>query len=187
MKSTVSLHKVWIARTAGLFVLTALAIAYFAFPTLTMGIQVQNLNLQKLKNAANVKVAFVGAVNTAAPASLTANTGFLNIVRFSKVPLKLLTKGEWIALKVTDTDPKSASLNQSFPWTCTIFNIDQTSGQTQCILGQPGNFKLTSANLMTRLQGTLVQLKLTPDAQGNVNVAPVDAAGSGWGQTATIL
>jgi hypothetical protein len=187
MKNTVSLRKVWIARTAGLFVLTALAVIYFAFPMLTMGIQVQNLNVQKLKNAANVKVAFVGPVNTAVPADMTATSGALNIVRFPKVPLKDLAKGEWIALKVTDTKPTSPSVNQSFPWTCTIFNINQTTGQTQCVLGQPGNSKLTSADLMTRVQGTLVQLKLTPDAQGNVTVLPTDLSGSGWGSGAPIV
>ena len=182
MKNTVSLHKVWIARTAGLFILAAVAVAYFAFPALTMGVQVQNLNVQKLKNATNVKVAFVGPVNTAAPANLIATTGALNIVRFPKVALKDLQKGEWIALKVTDI-----TTNQSFPWTCTIFNINQTSGQTQCILGQPGNSKLTSQAVISRLQGTLVQLKLTPDVQGNITVAPADLAGSGWGSGAISL
>lgn len=180
MKNTVSLHKAWIARTAGLFVLTALAVVYFAVPALTMAAQVQNLNVQKLKNATNVKVAFVGPVNTAAPADMTATTGALNIVRFPKVALSDLAKGEWIALKVTDT-----TNNQSYAWTCTIFNISQ-NGQTQCVLGQPANFKLTPQTVINRLQGTLVKLNLTPDATGNVTVKATDLAGSGWGGTPNV-
>lgn len=182
MKNTVSLHKVWIAKTAGLFALTALAVAYFAFPALTMAAQVQNLNVQQLKNATGVKVAFVGPVNAAAPSSLTATTGTLNIVRFPTVPFANLAKGEWIALKVTVTDPTSPSVNQSYPWTCTIFTLAQ-NGQTQCVLGQPGNFKLTPATVISKLQGTLVKLTLTPDAKGNVAVKATDLAGSGWGST----
>jgi len=183
MKNTVSLHKVWIARTAGLFVLTALAVVYFAIPALTMAAQVkaQNLNVQTLKNATNVKVAFVGPVNAAAPADMTATTGVMNIVRFPKVALSNLAKGEWVAVKVTDT-----TSNQSYAWTCTIFNISKTTGATQCALGQPANFKLTPQAVINRLQGTLIKLNLTPDATGNVTVKASDLAGSGWGSQASV-
>jgi hypothetical protein len=185
MINTVSLHKTWIARTAGLFILTALAVVYFAFPMLSMAVQVQNLNVQKLKNATGVKVAFVGPVNAAAPANLVATNGVLNIVRFPSVPFADLQKGEWIAVKVTDTNPQSASVNQSFPWTCTIFSIQNQN--VTCALGQPGNYKLVNNQLINRLQGTLVTLQMTPDAKGLISVKATDLQGSGWGSTAPTI
>ena len=187
MTKTVSHHKTWIARAAGLFILTALAAVYFAFPMLSMAankLDPQNLNVKKLQNATNVKVTFVGPVNSGTPADLNASSGALNIVRFSTFPFKALEKGEWIGVSIQDKDPQSASVNQTFAWTCTIFNIQ--NNQVTCSLGRPLNSLLANATLMNRLQGKLVSFTVQPDANGTVTIPAASTAGSGWGSTVAL-
>ena len=187
MTNTVSHRKVWMARIAGLFVLTALAAMYLAFPMLSMAaVDPQNVNAQKplAMDAKNFGITFLGPVNSgirsdlALPAPGTnGSMGNLNIMRFNSVAIKDITKGEWVAVTVTDN-----TNNTKYPWMCTIFNetLKGSSTQFQCVLGQAGNTKLTSPATISKLQGKLATFTLTPDGQGNVTIQASDVQGSGW-------
>ena len=175
MTNTVSHHKVWMARIAGLFVLTALAAMYLAFPLTSMAVNIQNLSLQKPANATGVTIKFMGPVQTFVPSNVSSNTGSLNFIRFNTVGAKDILKGEWVAVSVQDK-----ATNETYGWTCTIF--DNAKNNTfPCVLGQPSNSLLTSQAVVSRLQGKLVNFTVTPDANGNITISQADLSSSGWG------
>jgi len=185
MKNTVSLHKIWIARTAGLFVLTALAVAYFAFPALTMAKVVQAPQL-----LTGVKADFMGLVSAPLPNLVDANgklipvpaNAALDLTRNPKVPFGNLQKGAWIAINVTNPDPTD---HQAYGFTATINSIDPTTGKIEVLIGTPSSTAMTSATAIQKFEGNLVVLNVVKDAQGNV-IVPPGLASSGWGATAII-
>src|SRR5690349_11214767 len=71
MINAVSLHKAWVARTAGMFVLAALAVVFFVAPMIAMGAQnnVKKPPLLTTVSGVSVKADFDGLVN-GTPASL---------------------------------------------------------------------------------------------------------------------
>lgn len=183
MKNTVSLHKVWIARTAGLFVLTALAVAYFAFPALTMAKVVQAPQL-----LTGVKADFMGLVSAPLPNLVDANgklipvpaNAALDLTRNPKVPLANLNKGAWIAVNLTDpTD------HQAYGFTATINSINATTGKIELLIGTPSSTAMTSQTVIQKFEGNFVLLNIVKDAQGNV-IVPPGLASSGWGATAIV-
>jgi hypothetical protein len=183
MKNTVSLHKIWIARTAGLFVLTALAVAYFAFPALTMAKVVQAPQL-----LTTVKADFMGLVSAPLPNLVDANgklipipaNAALDLTRNPKVPLANLKKGAWIAVNLTDpTD------HQAYGFTATINSIDPTTGKIELLIGTPSSTAMTSQAVIQKFEGNFVFLNLVKDVQGNV-IVPPGLSSSGWGATAII-
>lgn len=179
MKNTVSLYKIWIARTAGLFVLTALAVAYFAFPMLTMA-QV----VQQPKVITNVTADFMGLVSAPLPSLVDANgklipipaNAALDLTRTTKLPFASLKVGAWIACNVTGSD------HQVYGFTATVQSIDQKTGQLQILIGTPSVASMTSPLTIQEYEGNLVNLKVVKDAQGNV-VIPPSVANTGWGST----
>jgi len=183
MKNTVSLHKIWIARTAGLFVLAALAVAYFAFPALTMAKVVQAPQL-----LTGVKADFMGLVSAPLPNLVDANgklipipaNAALDLTRNPKVPLANLNKGAWIATTVTDPAD-----HQTYGFTATINSINATTGKIEVLIGTPSSKAMTSLTAIQKFEGNLVVLNIVKDAQGNV-VVPPGLANSGWGATAII-
>ncbi|HEY4034829.1 MAG TPA: hypothetical protein VGL94_12785 [Ktedonobacteraceae bacterium] len=182
MKNTVSLHKIWIARTAGLFVLTALAVAYFAFPALTMAKVVQEPKL-----LTSVKADFMGLVSAPLPNLVDANgklipipaNAALDLTRAPKVPLANLNKGAWIAVNLTDTT------HQAYGFTATINSIDKTTGKIELLIGTPSSTAMTSQAVIQKYEGNFVLLNVVKDAQGNV-IVPPGLATSGWGATAIV-
>jgi len=197
MTNTVSHHKGWIAKTAGLFIVTALAIAYFAFPMLTLAaINPQDLSVRKLQNVTNknITVTFITAVDGRIPTNLVmpkptgpnALLGAVNLIDVTNTNIKDLKKGRWLGVTVNDTNG-----NSKYPALCTLFNdpkvaADGTSATLQCAMGQFGNAKLTPATLISQVESKLCNVKVTLDPQGKVVVASTDLEGSGWGALASI-
>lgn len=183
MKNTVSLHKIWIARTAGLFVLTALAVAYFAFPALTLAKVVQAPKL-----LTSVKADFMGLVSAPLPNLVDTNgklipvpaNAALDLTRTTKVPLANLPKGAWIAVNLTDPAD-----HQTYGFTATINSIDTTTGKIELLIGTPSSTAMTSQTVIQKFEGNFVLLNIVKDAQGNV-IVPPGLANSGWGGTAII-
>ena len=192
MTNTVSHRKVWMARIAGLFVLTALAAMYLAFPMVSMAVDPQNVNAQKpvAMNTKSFGVTFLGPVNSGIRSDLnlpapsaTGTMGNLNIMRFDTGAVKDVLKGEWVAVTVSDK-----TNNTKYPWMCTIFNVTLQGSSTKfdCVLGQAGNTKLTSPAAVQQLQGKLATFTLTPDADGKFTIQASDISGSGW-STGSVL
>jgi len=183
MQNTVSLHKVWIARTAGLFVLTALAITYIVFPGLTLAKVVQSPQLLN-----GVKADFMGLVSAPLPNLVDANgklipvpaNAALDLTRTTTLPFKQLVKGAWIAVNVTDP-----SDHQAYGFTATINSINATTGKIEVLIGTPSSTALTSQATIQKFEGNLVVLNVVKNAQGNV-IVPPGLANSGWGSSAII-
>jgi hypothetical protein len=179
MTNTVSLHKVWIARTAGLFILTALAVTYFAFPMLTMAKIVANPTFLPK----GYKVDFMGEI--VAPGtkdmSLSSGNGVVNLLRVTQFPVADAKKGAWLACNVTGPD------NQAYPFTCTVDKVN-TNDPTQLtvVFGQAGNTLMTSPAIVSAVQGHLANLTITTDAQKLNTFVPASLSSTGWGATATL-
>jgi hypothetical protein len=178
MTKTVSLHNIWVARIAGLFVLTALAVGYFAFPMLTLA---QVVRAPQLLPSTD-KVTFMGLVSAPLPTNLVDANGkplplpknaALDLTRTVKVPFNSLQVGSCLACTVTQD-------NQPYGFKCTINLINPDTKKIEVLLGTPSSKAMTSQAVIQEFQGNFAFLTLTEDNQGNVIVPPGDD-NSGWG------
>ena len=178
MTNTVSHHKVWMARIAGLFVLTALAAMYLVFPMISMAKITQNVT----PLAKGYKVDFMGEILAPGTKDMpitTASTSnaTINLARVSQFPLTEVKKGAWFACNVTGPD------NQAYPFTCTVDTISKNDPtQITVVFGQSGNSLMTSPTILQAVIGHSASLTIPTDAaKTNATVLP-GLANTGWGQ-----
>lgn len=177
MTNTVSHHKVWLAKAASLFLFTALAVTYLAFPMISMAKITQNVT----PLAKGYKVDFMGEIlapGTKDFAITTTSTtqATINLARVSQFPMTEVKKGAWFACNVTGPD------NQAYPFTCTVDTISKNDpSQITVVFGQSGNSLMTSPTILQAVIGHSAPLTIPTDAaKTNATVLP-GLANTGWG------
>ena len=176
MIKAVSLHKVWIARTAGLLVLTALAVVFFVTPMIALG---ANGNKPRLLTA--YKANFVGKVDGTLPsgAAITVNEFKVGNTAFKltltpNLAFTSLKKGAWLFVDVTDAS------NSTYPFLAAVDTINPTTHQVKVLIGPPGNPAMVSTTAAKQFEGNEVFLNFNKDKTGTFMVAIPSPVGTGW-------
>ena len=187
MINSVSLHKIGIAKFAGLLVLAALAVAFFVAP-IAMATGGSNKNAVALLNS-NVNIFFLGKVagNPTVGTTLSVANTKLPLSLTPTLPANQVLGGSWFMCAVKDP----ATVNTFYIFTCTVSGVkgitiapsDVTNNRVAVILGLPANSAATTPAAMKYVgkKGTL-RYTLTR----NVLSTPVaikqalNAAGTGW-------
>jgi len=176
MIKAVSLHKVWIARTAGMLVLSALAVVFFVTPMIALG---ANGNNPRLLTA--YKASYVGKVDGTLPAgaAITANDFKVGNAAFKltltpNLAFTSLKKGAWLFVDVTDAS------NSSYPFLATVDTINPTTHQVKVLIGPPGDPLKVSTSAVKQFQGNEVFLNFNKDKTGTFMLPIPEAAGTGW-------
>ena len=185
MTNMISLPKVWIARTAGLFILTALAATFFVTPMAmgqSGGGSVTSKFAQQPSVLKGVKANFSGIITSPPPVTFPVKTGsaILNLKITPKVALANITLARWLACDISD--PKTGTI---YPFTCSVGNINTSTKQILVVIGGPVCPALVSQSVLQKFEGTVIPLNYQTDG---VTVAPppVKAGGtaaSGWGSS----
>jgi len=176
MIKAVSLHKVWIARTAGLLVLTALAVVFFVTPMIAMGANGNNPRL-----LTGFKANLVGKIDGTPPAGTTltvkdfkvGNTAF-KLTLAPNLPFASLKKGAWLFVDVVD------ATNSTYGFLATVDTINPTTHQVKVLIGPPGDPLKVSSTAVKQFQGNEVFLNFNKDKTGTFMVAIPSPAGTGW-------
>jgi len=176
MIKAVSLHKVWIARTAGLLVLTALAVVFFVTPMIALGANGNNPRL-----LTSYKANFVGKVDGTLPsgAAITINDFKVGNAAFKltltpNLAFTSLKKGAWLFVDVTDAS------NSTYPFLATVDTINPTTHQVKVLIGPPGNPAMVSTSAAKQFQGNEVFLNFNKDKTGTFMLPIPSPAGTGW-------
>jgi hypothetical protein len=179
MRNAVSLHKVWVARTAGAFVLAALAAVFLVAPMAVMGAQNNGKQPQLITTTT---AGFDGLVNgqpanaggTLAPSQFkVVNTAFKLTVT-KTVPLNALVKGKW--LECTITNPAD---NTPYPFLCTVDRVNQSTGKVEVLVGTPGSSATVTPAVASLFEGKLMFLDFNKVGTTGITAKP-EPAGTGW-------
>src|SRR5260370_39104650 len=186
MINSVSLHKIGIAKFAGLLVLAALAVAFFVAPiAMAMGGGCNSNKNAVARLNSNVNTFFLGTV--AAGTTLSVADTKLPLSLTPTLPANQVLGGSLFMCAVKDP----ATVNTFYIFTCTVSGVkgitiapsDVTNNRVAVILGLPANSAATTPAAMKYVgkKGTL-RYTLTR----NVLSTPVaikqalNAAGTGW-------
>ena|SRR2546429_9232641 len=177
MIHAVSLHKVWVARTASLLVLAALGVVFFVTPLVAMGANINNTPVLKIKanfaGLANGTPAEPGKTFTLKDFKVGDTTFKLTLTK--TIPFASLTKGKWLFVDVTNPAD-----NTPYGFLATVDTVNPTTKQVKVLIGTPGNLGLVSDAAAKRFEGKEVFLNFTFDKTGtNINAIP-SPAGTGW-------
>jgi len=184
MTNTISLPKLWIARTAGLFILTALAATFFVAPVAMGqsggGGSVTSKFALQPSILKGVKANFSGIVTSPPPVTFSVKTSsaLLNLKITPKVALADVTLARWLACDVPD--PKTGT---TYPFTCSVGNINTSTKQILVVIGGPVCPALVGQSVLQKFEGTIIPLNYQTDG---VNIAPPPVkagAASGWGSS----
>ncbi len=179
MRNAVSLHKVWVARTAGAFVLAALAVVFFVAPMIAMGAQNNGKQPQLIKSTKASLVGLVNGTPANSGATLTASNFKVGNVAFkltltTVMPLTALVKGKWL-----EVDIKNPADNTPYPFLATVDKVDQTTGQVELLIGTPGNFASVTPAVTSLFEGKLMFLNY--NKMGATTIAAIkELPGTGW-------
>jgi hypothetical protein len=179
MRNAVSLHKVWVARTAGVFVLAALAVVFFVAPMIAMGAQNNGKQPQLITTTKASLVGLVNGTPANAGGSLTASNFKVGNVAFkltltTTMPLTALVKGKWLEVDVTNPAD-----NTPYPFLATVDKVDQTTGQVEVLVGTPGNFASVTPAVSSLFEGKLMFLNFNKVGTTNITAIP-PKPGTGW-------
>jgi hypothetical protein len=178
MIKALSLSKVWIARTAGLLVLAALAVVFFVAPMVAMGAGGANGKNQVLKT---FKADFAGLINGEPPAGTTfsvkdfkvGDTAF-KLVLSKTMPFEKFKKGQWISVNIKDAS------NQIYGFMATVDKINPTTKEVRVVIGAPANPAMVSQAAIKKFQGKLLPLNFNLDpAKKNVSFIQMPPS-TGW-------
>lgn len=176
MKKAVSL-KVCLARTAGLLVLAAVAVAFLVAPMVAMGAKPKNPPVLKIK--AN----FVGLVLSTPPSGSTFNvkdfkvgdTAF-KLTLTKTVPFEQFKKGSWLFCDLKD--PVS---NQSYGFFAAVDTVDKVKKTVRVLIGTAGNPAMVSTAAVQKFQGKLAFLNFTVNKTNANNIDAIPPLpGTGW-------
>jgi hypothetical protein len=175
MIKAVSLHKAWIARTAGMFVLSALAVAFFVTPMIALG---ANGNANP-KTLTTFKADFEGKVDGTLPPGVTiqnfkaAGTAF-KLTLSPTIKFAELKKGAWLFISLTDQS------NSRYGFLATVDTINPTTKQVKVLIGPPGDTSKVSATAIKLFEGNEVFLNFGKDTTGTLMNSIPEPAGTGW-------
>ena len=186
MINSVSLHKIGIAKFAGLLVLAALAVAFFVAPiAMAMGGGCNSNKNAVARLNSNVNIFFLGKV--AAGTTLSVADTKLALSLNPTITSDEVLGGSWFMCAVKDP----ATVNTFYIFTCTVSGLkgikiapsDVTNNRVSVILGLPANTAATSSAAMSYVgkKSTLLYtltggLLSTPLAIKQ----SLNAAGTGW-------
>lgn len=175
MIKAVSLHKAWIARTAGLFVLSALAVAFFVTPMIALGANGNN----QPKTLTTFKADFEGKIDGTLPAGVTiqnfqAAGAAFKLTLNQNIPFASLTKGAWLFVSITDAS------NSRYGFLATVDTINPTTKQVKVLIGPPGDTSKVSATAIKQFEGNEVFLNFGKDPTGSIMLSEPEPAGTGW-------
>jgi hypothetical protein len=152
MINRASLHKVGMAKFAGLLVLAALAVAFFVTPMMALGAGSNSNAVVNLSS--NVKIYFLGKVagNPTANTSLSVGDSRVALSLTPTLPADQVIGGSWFMCAVKDP----STVNTFYIFTCTVSGLqgikvaagDVRSNRVAVILGLPANTAATSAGAM---------------------------------------
>jgi len=186
MINAVSLHKAWVARTAGVFVLAVLAVVFFVAPAMGAQNNVRKPPLLTTVSGVSVKADFDGLVN-GTPATLgttfTADqfkvgTKAFKLTVTKVLPLSALIKGKWLEVTVINPVDKTP-----YAFLATVDTIDQSTGEVKVVIGQPGNPTTVTPAIVNQFEGKLMNLNYNkvPTTNGTNTIAFVPSPpGTGW-------
>lgn len=175
MKNAVSLHKVWVARTAGVFVLAAIAVVFFVAPMVAMGAQNNNKQPQLITTTTASLVGLVNATppNTGATSNVKVGNEAFKLTLTTAMPLTALVKGKWLECDITNPAD-----NTPYPFLCTVDTVNQNTGKVEVQVGTPGSAASVTPAVANLFEGKLMFLSFNK-VGANITAKP-SPVGSGW-------
>jgi hypothetical protein len=204
MKNTFSLHKVGIAKFAGLFTLAILAIAFFVIPMATAAVGPQKDSDKTPLIGRTIKIFYLGKVirptisafnnatiGTTDPNSSTGTSGTTGTTG-SKFPFTLkktiatneLVFGSWLMCGIQDP-----ATNTIYTFMCTVTSFnntdkvllkDITSKNIAVVIGPPADTSLTDNNAIKKYMGKKGRLVFSLNAGRLTIPSGVEVAATGW-------
>src|SRR5260370_4407753 len=178
MIKAVSLHKVWIARTAGLLVLAALAVVFFITPMMALG---ANGNAPRLLQ--NFKCNFGGKIDgtpstapvgtTFAAADFKTGNPAFKLALTPNLPFASLVKGAWLKVDCTD------QTNSTYSFLATVDTINPVTHQIKVLIGLASNPAMVALTSVKLFQGNEVFLNFNKDKTGSFMMAIPSPPGTG--------